>query len=600
MNLLRKVWTLYSRNEKALLTISLIVRVLLVFADLAGIALLGMSVSVASGATIDMRSVTGSVVTLLTQFSPANPYIAIAIVAVAFFIIKGTLSLTVTRELARYSARLETRKTSRIYGALLSGGLEKLERWSLPWILHALTNSAEMAFSRSVVAGSIIFGELVLVLGISSVLLFVSPTLYLIMVIYFGIIFAVMHFSSGHLVARLTSKLDKGNIGTQAVVMDSLNSLRQISASGNQRYFYKQFETFRGLSAKSSGDLATLTGVSRYIVELAVVLGVGLLIIERLNPAFAVPPSTAAIFIAGGFRISASLLPIQGSIQVLRQATESAKAALELAQNFDLFNNAKTPNLNNDAVLIGAQPTIYIQNLRYTYANNNIELFGGVTLKIPFGSYVAISGPSGAGKSTFADLLLGLRKPTSGQIKFDSVSATEILASRRGIVGYVPQLTPLIEGSLRENLALKPGDSPADDEAIWEALESAQIGDFVRQLPQGLDTQVGKSVSTFSGGQVQRIGIARALVSHPKVLILDEATSALDAPLEDQITTVLNRLRKKMTVIVIAHRPKTLQAADLILEINSSTITGKNINASSQTNDVTNDGAITPGSWGAA
>jgi len=174
-------------------------------------------------------------------------------------------------------------------------------------------------------------------------------------------------------------------------------------------------------------------------------------------------------------------------------------------------------------------------------------------------------GPTGAGKSTLADVILGVIPPVSGAVYIDGVSPAERIRTRPGTIAYVPQDVALISGTVRENVALGVAGDIVDERRVWEALAEARLAEFVHDAPDGLDTPIGERGVRLSGGQRQRSGVARALYSHPSVLVMDEATSALDAETEHLITQMLDSLGSDVTTVTIAHRLATIRRADLVL-----------------------------------
>ena len=194
------------------------------------------------------------------------------------------------------------------------------------------------------------------------------------------------------------------------------------------------------------------------------------------------------------------------------------------------------------------------------------QALDGVELDLPFGALLAITGPSGAGKSTLADVAAGLARPTEGGVWLDGVEVTSgLLPAWRRQVAVVPQDSFLFHDTIRANLLLAAPD--AGEDALWSALEDAAAADFVRALPLGLDTVVGDRGSSVSGGERQRLAIARALLRRPRLLILDEATSALDGGSEALVLRTLDRLRGRMAILAVTHRDQTRRAADLVLEL---------------------------------
>jgi ATP-binding cassette subfamily C protein len=194
-------------------------------------------------------------------------------------------------------------------------------------------------------------------------------------------------------------------------------------------------------------------------------------------------------------------------------------------------------------------------------------------MKIPAGSQAAFIGPSGAGKSTLADLILGLLRPSSGKVLMDGLDLVEWLDKNPGSVGYVPQKPGMVSGTIRENIALGLPQKDVDTQKLNKAISDAHLTALVESLPEGIETNIGKHKDELSGGQLQRIGLARALYSEPSLLIMDEATSALDAESENEINKALTRMRGKVTVILIAHRLNTVQRSDAVFLIEQGNVT---------------------------
>ena len=183
------------------------------------------------------------------------------------------------------------------------------------------------------------------------------------------------------------------------------------------------------------------------------------------------------------------------------------------------------------------------------------------------GSAVGIVGTSGAGKSTSVDILLGLLEVQEGTIYADGVDVKTQYRKFLKNVGYIPQMIFMLDDTIRKNVAFGVADDKIDEDRIWEVLKEAQLDEFVRNLPEGLDTGIGERGIRLSGGQRQRIGIARALYYDPEVLILDEATSALDNDTEAAIMDSINRLHGKKTLIIIAHRLQTIEKCDMVYRV---------------------------------
>lgn len=210
---------------------------------------------------------------------------------------------------------------------------------------------------------------------------------------------------------------------------------------------------------------------------------------------------------------------------------------------------------------------IVLKDITYKYPNTDVLIFDHADMTIPIGKAVGIVGTSGAGKTTIVDILLGLLQLETGSILADGVEVREHYAGWLKNIGYIPQTIFMIDSTIRRNVAFGCPDEDIDDGRVWEALKEAQLDEFVRGLPEGLDTSIGERGIRLSGGQRQRIGIARALFEDPEVLVLDEATSALDNETEAAIMESINRLHGRKTLIIIAHRLQTIEKCDMVYRV---------------------------------
>jgi ATP-binding cassette subfamily B protein len=245
----------------------------------------------------------------------------------------------------------------------------------------------------------------------------------------------------------------------------------------------------------------------------------------------------------------------------IRQSIIDMEAMVELRRQRPAVADAIDARDLPEAMVHGADLAFNRVSFRHTARSEGLE---GVSFRASPGSTTAVVGPSGAGKTTLARLALRLIDPQSGVVSIDGCDLKTVkLSSLRQAVALVPQDVALFNDSLRVNIGF--GRPEADDQEIWAAADAAELGDFIRRLPEGMETMVGERGLKLSGGERQRVGLARALLTHPRLLILDEATSALDSRTEAAIQATLRRLRGGRTTLVVAHRLSTIADADQIL-----------------------------------
>ncbi len=225
-----------------------------------------------------------------------------------------------------------------------------------------------------------------------------------------------------------------------------------------------------------------------------------------------------------------------------------------------------------EAVKLPIKERIELKDITYKYPNTDNFIFENANMEIPVGAAVGVVGTSGAGKTTIIDILLGLLKLQNGAILADGVDIKSNYPGWLKNIGYIPQTIFMTDSTIRKNVAFGYADDEIDDERVWAVLKEAQLDEFVKSLPDGLDSRIGERGIRISGGQRQRIGIARALFEDPELLVLDEATSALDNETEAAIMDSINILAGKKTLVIIAHRLQTIEKCNMVYRVEAGKI----------------------------
>jgi ABC-type transport system involved in Fe-S cluster assembly fused permease/ATPase subunit len=260
-------------------------------------------------------------------------------------------------------------------------------------------------------------------------------------------------------------------------------------------------------------------------------------------------------------QIYAPLAILGFAYREIRQSIIDMEAMVDLRRQVPAVADAANARELPEAMVHGADLAFNAVSFRHSARSQGLE---EVSFRAPPGSTTAIVGPSGAGKTTLVRLALRLIDPQGGAVSLDGCDLRAVKQSAlRGAVALVPQDVALFNNTLRSNIAF--GRPDANDPEVWAAADAAELGDFIRGLPEGMETMVGERGLKLSGGERQRVGLARALIAHPRLLILDEATSALDSRTEAAIQATLRRLRGGRTTLVVAHRLSTIADADQIL-----------------------------------
>lgn len=391
----------------------------------------------------------------------------------------------------------------------------------------------------------------------------------------FGFLFAAYALSSLMITPPLrfaTNQKRLFSLRVNSLLLESTRSIRDVQLYGAERHYIRQFEAIGTRGKKYDRIAKLLPDVPRYVIEPA---GITFLFLVGLLPALLhrdgsrmiqdVVPILAAIMFAG-LRLSAPIQAIFRSVNKLRGGLPDISDALHLLQLQPMRLLLEAGTMPTPS---GVMPrnSIRLENAWYRYPQSEKWVIQGINLTVPVGSRVALVGQTGGGKSTAAHLLLALLHPQKGRLLLDGVPLTASeLPAWQACCAMVPQNIVLLDASVRSNVAFGIQDESIDDEAVWEALELARLDEFISELPYGIYTVVGEDGMRFSGGQRQRLALARAFYKQAKVLILDEATSALDNKTENEVLEALELIGRRCTTVVIAHRLSTIRYCDRIFE----------------------------------
>lgn len=556
-----------TRRERFVYTTAVLLRMLTGLLDVAGILLVGFIASaIASQASVETS---GQPVRLLGFTVPvldANGLFTLVATVLGVFILKAVLAVSLTRFLTFFIAGVETRAADRIAGHLLRGSLLDLKNRSTSEVQYAVTNSSTYAFTGLLNNLATLVSESFLLLVIAATFVLVNPLAALFTVVYFAIFVVILQTIIARTLRRASAQAVSGTIDTMSRIADTTGAFREIQVMNKQDHFVDSIAESRRRISRSGAEMTFVGTLPRYVVETALILGVVLLLGQQLllgEPASGL--ATVGVFLTGGVRLMASLLPLQSALANIKQNGEQARASLDLLD--EAAQPAPAPSLpaTPGSVPLDRPLAVEVRSVSVAYPGTaGRRALDAVTLTVEAGSFAAVIGPSGAGKTTLVDVVLGLIEPVEGTALVGGYAPRSIAAVAPGLISYVPQKPGLISGTIAQNVALGLEGDEIDRDRVEQALAEAYLADFIATLPEGIDTSVGKQADALSGGQIQRIGLARALYTRPRLLVLDEATSGLDASSESFVSSSLRALHGETTVIVVAHRLSTVQTADVV------------------------------------
>jgi len=487
--------------------------------------------------------------------------LVIALVIAATFVLKSGFSIWVNLRTALFVATLEASFSRQLANDYFLGGSEGESGFG-----DSLSEFQNMA-SVSTSALSIFINARISMIAEASLLvamvisfLAINPIATFAMFFYLSaVLFALSRLVTQRIKRNGVNQLQGSEMALQSS-RDLFGVRREARASGVTPLWIDRFTEGRARWSTSTAVIYTLSGLPRYVIETSLILGIfaflaGIVVFSDL-PSQAV---TIGVFMAGGLRLVASLLPLQSAINSMIDGANRGKPALERLKVI-----AARANANHDVELKvehGQPLGLRLEGVAFGFAKAT-PVIQDITFEVKAGTKVAIVGPSGAGKTTCFEIATGFRLADSGKASIEGHDPRELLEYGRGLIGIVPQRPHLVSGTLAENVSLSSSDLTDLDKAA-QVLTMAGLNAYSN--PAALEMNVEPDAGQLSGGEIQRLGIARALYRDPGILFLDEATSALDAETEAQISKVLDSLHGKLTVVLIAHRLSTVMNSDKII-----------------------------------
>jgi ABC-type bacteriocin/lantibiotic exporter with double-glycine peptidase domain len=515
--------------------------------DIIGLVLLSTSMSLLASTPVGDSPVVAAILGWCAALGFGNTYAVFALVATIFFLIKSLAAIWLNNRIAIFGATVEAQQATKLFGSLSATDFEGDATETQTSYQFAIGRSAHVLFAQVPVVLGTIIGEVSLALAIAVYLATVNPVLLALALVFLGLV-GYLNFSlvSRGVVRNNQSSIEAG-LETQQLVLDLIANSRQIRAQKKTSSFVNRFEGFRRAQALATSKVVALGYMSRYITEIAVIVGVALFLAQRTFFGTSdVSAATLTVFLAAAFRVIASMIPIQTAFATLSIINHEGNLAFTLLSSEPQVDSSR-------AHPSALQPHIELRDVSYKYPNGTDFIIQGMNLDIAFGSFVVVKGPSGAGKSTLVDLMVGLKSPSTGTIRVSETNSEVELGWADIGLGYVPQKPNLIEGTLLQNVSLDYAEQADSKSRAVRALEKAQLSEWLSELAMGLDEKFGISATNLSGGQLQRLGIARALFGEPVVLVLDEGTNSLDPETELEIRRILEGLKSHITIIVISH-----------------------------------------------
>jgi len=485
------------------------------------------------------------------------------------------LSLGVTLLIiVKNTAQAMVTYASRLFAANISGYLgERLLKGFLgmPYVWHLRRNSADLIqgiewrryFGELITASLRALSDILIVAILFFTLLIASPIITLLVLLSLGgaslIITRVIRQQIDHLAARHRDYNQSINLA----VTQAIHGVKEIILYDRAATFTRSYDQDVHSFARTDARLSFMNQTPGWLLE---IVGIAMLSASIYSMFFLFGNSsvkvtgTIALLAVVSWRVIPAMSRIMNSFNAIRQALPYVEVGLGY-----LAETEKQLNHNDAIKPLPAQfaNSLKLENVSFSYADASQPALENISIELKKGESLGIIGSSGAGKSTLTDILIGILSPSAGRILLDGKELNaENISSWQRLIGYVPQTPYIVPASLAENIAFGVSPQEIDRDRVLECCRMAAMEDFLHQLPDGIDTYLGERGTRLSGGQRQRVAIARALYHEPKVLVFDEATSALDNKNEAAIQQIIYSLRNKITRVIIAHRPTTIESCD--------------------------------------
>lgn len=417
-----------------------------------------------------------------------------------------------------------------------------------------------------------LFTEVVVFIALFALSLVTSPLMTLIMTGFIGLILLINKKVFGPILRRYGNEVQQNNANVTKWLLQAMNGMKETKVLNKEKYFVDQYDKSASRLNEIQLKQSSMSNVPRLSIETVVITAILVMFYIFLGqgdaPGYGTIIGQIAVLVVVAVRMMPSANRIATAVNNLAYYEPSLTAVEDTIRHAREINTDKILEEQSRPIeKIPFEKEVRLENITYAYPNTDVNIFENANLTIPIGKSIGIMGPSGAGKSTAVDIMLGLLTPQGGKITVDGYDIQQNLPGWYANIGYVPQMMFMLDDSIRANVAYGVDPEKVDDERVWACLKEAQMDEFVRSLPQGLDSSVGERGVRISGGQRQRIGIARALYNNPQVMIFDEATSALDNDTEAAIMDAIERLHGRKTLIIVAHRLTTIENCDQIYKV---------------------------------
>jgi ABC-type multidrug transport system fused ATPase/permease subunit len=557
-------FNLLSRKQRNRLRFLTVTQSALSLLDLFGVVLLGVlgSLTISGVQSRNPSNQVGSVLRLLgiEDLNFQKQSIVLGVIAASFLILKTIMSAFLSRKTALFMGTVAAEITTSKFSAYLFQSFENMSRFSTHQVLYGLTWGVSTLMLGVLGTLSVLIADVILFIVLVSSLFVVNPLVGALTTVIFSSVGLGMYFGLRSSARSLGVQETSLSVESNALITEALESYREAFVGNYRESYVIKLAEIRSDLARVISQNSFIPSLNKYVIETTLVLSALIISAIQFTIYDAIQAVAGiAIVIASGSRIAPAVLRIQQGALILKGSIGASTQTFQIIDSIQENRDTRIKITTSPISTEDFSPSVELVAMTFSYQNSDQPVISDLNFQVNPGEHLAIVGNSGSGKSTLADLILGILKPTSGTVRLGGLLPADAIAQWPGQISYVPQSPRLIRGSIRENLLKGLGTQRYTDNELMRALELACLQNEVNSFSQGLDTRLGAGGQNLSGGQVQRLALARAFITNPKLVILDEPTSGLDGGTEAAISEMIYKTKNKVTVILIAHRLSSIR-----------------------------------------
>ena len=567
------VLRIFSKKDKKYFGLIIVIQGFIALLDILGIFFVGIVGTLVANYLIssNLNSLVLKILTLLglENYSIKFLIFIFSILTLIFFILKTFFSIYTNHKLLLFYGKKQTDFSTMLYRKLLNSPYGWLKKQNSERIYTAIDVGSHALFVRLVGNSILVISDTLLLFFVLIFLILFDPIISFFTFVFFLTIAIILQKVIGKRASFYGSLYTENLINSSGFLTIASSSFKEIFVMNKRSYFEDKFRKSDSLKSLATAKGLWIQQLPKYIFEISLAIGIFLLsfslLIESVNNI-----SILMIFIVASGRLVPAIFRIQSGVLGINLAYPNALIAVDFLNELDVKDDFVSKKYENR--LVNA-PSVEIESLFYKFPDSESDLLQDISIDIKAGEVVAFVGQSGSGKTTLVDLILNLYSPSRGRIVLKD-GLNVITPGNINGIAYVPQHPFILKGSIVENIAFGTDHDEVNLDALHYAITYANLDGLIKKLPNGVDTELSNLGGILSGGEKQRIALARALYFKPKFLVIDEGTSALDYTSEKLITDSLMSLEGNITIIIVAHRITTIKNVNKIYFLSGNKIIG--------------------------